>query len=253
MEITDPVTLAKCRRAGTVSSLPLGKLADRAEAEAFQLAAVNALGGVPCGYKIGATSMEVQRLLSCHEPIYSPILAEDVLQSGSTFRIPRGLLGVECEFGFVMGRDFPTSAEALDITALASAIAECFVALELVGRRLADGVRLNEVSSIADFALHVAVIRGELIPDWERQDLAGMPVCAVLDGITVASGTGATVLGHPLKALVWLADTLSRRGSRLRQGEMILSGTCTGITKVAARQTFAGQFADLPPVSVNLA
>jgi 2-keto-4-pentenoate hydratase len=104
--ISGPVTLAKCRRGGTASLLPLDKLASRAEAEAFQAAAVSALGGVPCGYKIGATSVEVQRLLSCHEPIYSPILSEDVLQNGSTFRIPRGLLGVECEFGFVMGRDF---------------------------------------------------------------------------------------------------------------------------------------------------
>jgi hypothetical protein len=41
--ISGPVTLAKCRRSGTVSLLPLDKLASRAEAEAFQAAAVNAL------------------------------------------------------------------------------------------------------------------------------------------------------------------------------------------------------------------
>ncbi len=248
-----PVTLAQCRRGGTLSFLPLDKLAGRAEAEAFQAAAVGALGGVPCGYKIGATSAEVQRLLSCHGPIYSPILSEDVLQSGSTFRIPRGLLGVECEFGFVMGRDFPTLGEASDIAALRSAISECFVGLELVGRRLADDVPLNEVSSIADFALNVVVIRGQSIPDWARQDLAAMPVRARLDGVAVASGTGAVVLGHPLNALVWLAETLLRRGGRLRTGEMILSGTCTGITKVAPGQTFAGCFADFSPVQVHIA
>jgi 2-keto-4-pentenoate hydratase len=187
LEITDPVTLAKCRRAGTVY----------------------------------------------------------VLQSGSTFRIPRGLLGVECEFGFVMGRDFPSSAEAMNIATLQSAVAECFVGLELVGRRLADDVPLNEVSSIADFALDVAVIRGQSISDWA--------VRAVLDGVTVARGTGALVLDHPLNALVWLAETLLRRGSCLRRGEIILSGTCTGITKVAAGQTFAGRFANFPPVQVHLA
>jgi 2-keto-4-pentenoate hydratase len=152
--------LAKSRRAGTVSLLPLDKLSDRAEAEAFQAQAVTALGAVPCGYKIGATSVEVQRLLSCREPIYSPILSEDVLPSRSTFRMPAGLLGVEYEFGFVMDRDFPASAEATDIAELRAAVAECFVGLELVGRRLADEVPLNEVSSIADFALNVVVIRG---------------------------------------------------------------------------------------------
>src|SRR6188472_2600103 len=48
--------------------------------------------------------------------------------SGSTFRIPRGLLGAECGFGFVMSRDFPASAEVSD--AVRSAIADCFVGLE---------------------------------------------------------------------------------------------------------------------------
>jgi 2-keto-4-pentenoate hydratase len=125
LKLSDAATLARCRRAGTVFGLPLHELASRAEAEVFQTAAVNALGGKHCGYKIGATSVEVQRLLGCHEPIYSPILSEDVLQNGSTFRIPSGLLGVECEFGFAMGRDFPRSSEASDIAALRSAIAEC--------------------------------------------------------------------------------------------------------------------------------
>jgi 2-keto-4-pentenoate hydratase len=248
---SDPAMLAKCRRDGTVSRLPLDRLGSRAEAEAFQVAAVGALGGMPCGYKIGATSVEVQRLLGCHEPIYSPILSEDVLQSGSTFCVPRGLLGVECEFGFVMGRDFPARAEASDIARLRSAIAECFVGLELVGRRLADDVPLNEVSSIADFALNVAVIRGRPIPNWERYDLATMPVRAGVDGVTVVRSTGGMVLSHPLNALEWLAETLRRRGGGLRNGEIILTGTCTGITRVIPEQTFAGYFADFPPVEVH--
>jgi 2-keto-4-pentenoate hydratase len=248
-----PGRLAACRRAGAVSLLPLDKIASRAEAEAFQAAAARALGGERCGYKIGATSVEVQRLLSCRDPIYSPILAEDVLESGASFRIPAGLLGLECEFGFLMRRDFPASAEPGDIAALRSAIAECFVGLELVGRRVADDIRLNEMAAIADFALDVAVIRGRPIPDWERQDLAAMPVRAMVDGVTVASGTGAMVLGHPLNALAWLAETLRRRGSRLRAGEVVLTGTCTGITKVTPGQTFTGRFGDLLSVQVQLA
>jgi 2-oxo-3-hexenedioate decarboxylase len=244
-------TLAACRRAGAVSHLPLHELKSRAQAEAFQQAAVWALGGEPCGYKIGATSVEVQRLLSCREPIYAPILREHVLASGATFRIPAGLLGLECEFGFVMGCDCPTSVEGLDLVTLRSAIAGCFVALEMVGRRVTPDVPLNEASATADFALDVAVVRGGPIPDWEMQDLAALSVYAVLDGVTVANGTGATVLGHPLNALLWLAQTLHKRGDRLRSGEIILTGTCTGITKVAPGQVFAGCFADLPPVEVR--
>ena len=247
-----PATLARCRRGGTVAKLPLDKLAIRAEAQAFQAAAVDALGGVPCGYKIGATSLEAQRLLSCREPIYSPVLSEDVLAGGSTFRIPQGLLGVECEFGFVMARDFPASGETPDAASLRSAIAECFIGLELVGRRLSDDVPLNETSAISDFALDVAVVRGKPIPDWTRCDLAAMPVRAVLDGITVVTSTGAAVLGHPLNALLWLAETLQRHGGGLRRGGIIMTGTCTGITNVAPGQNFAGRFADFQAVQVYL-
>jgi 2-keto-4-pentenoate hydratase len=217
------------------------------------VAAVRALGGEACGHKIGATSLEVQRLLNCQEPIHAPILREDVLASGATFRIPAGLLDIECEFGFLMARDFPKSADMLEMAALRSVIAECFVALEIVGRRVVAEVPLNETGSIADFVLDVAIVRGEPIPDWERQDLAAMPVRAVVDGATVARGTGAMVIGYPLNALLWLAGALRKRGDQLRSGEIILTGTCTGITKVAPGQVFAGCFADLPPVQVRFA
>jgi 2-keto-4-pentenoate hydratase len=246
-----PAALAECRRAGAISHFPLHEFESRAQAEAFQQAAVRALGGEPCGYKIGATSVEVQQLLSCREPIYAPILREHVLASGARFRIPAGLLGLECEFGFVMGSDCPTSADRLNLVALRSAIAECFIALELVGRRVTPDVPLNEASSIADFALNVAVVRGGPILDWQSRDLATLPVRAMLDGVTVANGTGATVLGHPLNALLWLAEALCKRGDRLRSGEIILTGTCTGVTKVAPGQVFAGCFADLPPAQVH--
>jgi 2-keto-4-pentenoate hydratase len=253
LDVHAPAALAECRRTGTVSHLPLHVFESRAEAEAFQVAAFKALGGEPCGHKIGATSVEVQRLLNCRQPIHAPILREHVLTSGMTFRVPAGLLGVECEFGFLMGRDFPTSAEMSDLAALRSAIAECFVALEIVGRRVTPDVPLNEMSSIADFALDAAAVRGVPIPDWEGRDLAVMPVRAVLDGVTAARGTGAMVLGHPLNALLWLAEALGERGDRLRSGEIILTGTCTGVTKVAPGQVFEGYFADLPPVRLLLA
>ena len=80
-----------------------------------------------------------------------------------------------------------------------------------------------------------------------------MPVRAVLDGVTVASGSGAMVLGHPLNALLWLAEALHANGDRLRSGEIVLTGTCTGITKVAPGQTFAGCFSDVSPVRLHFA
>jgi 2-keto-4-pentenoate hydratase len=137
--------------------------------------------------------------------------------------------------------------------ALRSAIAECFVGLEIVGRRLPADVPLNEVSAIADFSLDVAVVRGVAVPDWQQRDLTSIPVRAVIDGVQAAAGNASVVLGDPLNALQWLAGALSKRGDRLRRGDIVLTGTCTGITKVAPGQVFAGCFGNLPPVEVRLA
>jgi 2-keto-4-pentenoate hydratase len=63
-----------------------------------------------------------------------------------------------------------------------------------------------------------------------------------------AEGSGATVLGQPLNALLWLAQALRKRGDRLRSGEIILTDTCAGITKVTSGQVFAGCIADVPPM-----
>jgi 2-keto-4-pentenoate hydratase len=248
-----PLALAQCRRLGTVSDLPLHTLAGRATAEAFQMEAIRLLGGEPCGYKVGATSPASQQLLKCRQPIFGPILPDNVLSDGARFPLPAGVLGIECEYGFLMGRDFPIASEVPSIGNLKSAIFECFASLEIVGRRVGAQVPLNEASAIADFALNVTVVRGEPIPKWQSLDLAAAPVIATVGGMKVASGSGAAVLGHPLNALLWLANALRARGRTLRKWELVLTGSCTGITRIAPGQTFTSRFGGHPRVQVQLA
>lgn len=245
--------LADCRRRGAVEPLPLHTIAERGDAEAILAAAVTALEGETCGHKIGSTSKEVQRLLRSTGPMHAPVLREHVLASGATVPVPAGLLGVECEFGFEMARDFPADGESVTLERLESAVADCFAGLEIIGRRVTEDVPLTEMSSLADYGLNVAVVRGGPIPDWRRRDLAALSVVAARDGATAASGAGANVLGHPLMALLWLAEALSGAGERLRAGEIVFTGSCTGITPVAPGQTFEGRFAELPPVQVTFA
>jgi 2-keto-4-pentenoate hydratase len=243
--------LARCRRRGEIAALPLDSMGSRAEAEAVQDAAVAAYGGRRRGYKIGATNAGVQHLLGCREPFFGPLFAEDMLESGATFRMVPGLLGIECEFAFVLKRACP--AEAVSLESLRDAISSCHLALEVVGRRVESSVRLNEASAIADFALDVAYVHGPEIPDWRDRDLGRAPVTARVDGQRQAEGRGAEVLGDPLNALLWLARALAERNRRLEAGDIVSTGTCTGITPVAAGRRFRGDFHDLGAVELALA
>ena len=244
--------LAEARHLNLLARLPLHEIASRAAAEALQAEAVRALGRQTVGYKIGATSPEAQRLLQAPGPFYAPIFAEDMLESGAVAPLPAGLLGIECEFAFVMARVYPEVGERVERDALASAIRGCFCALELVGRRVEPGIPLNEASSIADFALNIALVRGAPILDWTGLDLTAIPVEAVVDGEVVAAGSGSAVLGHPLDALLWLARTLAARGEHLEEGHLVSTGTCTGITPLTSGQTFEGRFGEFAPVRVRL-
>lgn len=247
-----PDALAKARNAGTTADIPLHTFADADAAYAFQADAVEAISGSPCGYKVGATSEAAQTMLNCPGPFHAPVLEQHVLESGASFTLPDGLPGVECEFGFVLARDYPEGGAA-DMDTLRDAVSGCFIALEIVGRRVVDEVPLNEMSAIADYGLTIAVVRGPEITDWGSRDLAGVAVSALVDGEIVGEGTGANVLGDPWNSLLWAAGALKSRGQGLRAGDIVMTGTCTGIAKVASGQAFEGRFAGLGSVEVSFA
>jgi 2-keto-4-pentenoate hydratase len=53
------------------------------------------------------------------------------------------------------------------------------------------------------------------------------------------------VLGHPAKAVAWLAQKLAERDRGLSAGMVVMTGTLTPITPIATGSTYIGQFSTL--------
>jgi 2-keto-4-pentenoate hydratase len=246
-------TLAACRTAGTLAHLPLHELLSADDAEKVQAQAVRALGWTHRGYKVGATNLTVQQALACTEPVAAPVFGERELANGAAFALPPGVLGVECEYAFEIGRHYPAADGVLDLASLSEAVAECRAAIEVVGRRLEPDIPLNHKSVVADFGINVAFALGGAIPGWREGALLELPVTTLVDARVVAEGNGHLVLGNPLESLLWLARRLADRGAHLRAGEVVLTGTCTGITPVASGQTFEARFGDSAGVMLHVA
>jgi len=63
------------------------------------------------------------------------------------------------------------------------------------------------------------------VTDWREIDLVGARGTMTINDELVGEGRGGDVLGHPLEALVWLANTLAERGKSLKEGLIIMTGS----------------------------
>ena len=65
------------------------------------------------------------------------------------------------------------------------------------------------------------------------------------------SGAGAEVLGNPLRAIAWLANSLRKYEVYLEAGEIVLSGALTSAIPIEENDTFTVEFAHIGSVSAT--
>ncbi|MEC7575002.1 MAG: hypothetical protein VX973_08955, partial [Pseudomonadota bacterium] len=61
----------------------------------------------------------------------------------------------------------------------------------------------------------------------------------------------ARALGHPINVLQWLANKQSQTGRGLVKGEIVSTGTCTGVLSVAPGDHVIANFGQLGCVEIN--
>jgi 2-oxo-3-hexenedioate decarboxylase/2-keto-4-pentenoate hydratase len=183
--------------------------------------------GPVVGHKIGCTSGVMQGFLGIPNPCAGTVHAAGVLHGGG--RVPRSRfvrLGIECEIAVELARDLAPAGAPVDRETAAAAVAAVMPAIEIVDDRYHDFRTVGVPTLIADDFFHSGCVLGEPIADWRRLDLAALSGRTSIDGVEVARGTGAGVMGHPLEALAWLANTRARHGlPPLKRGEFVLLGS----------------------------
>src|SRR5512146_2556210 len=200
------------------------------DAYAIQEAFVYACGWAVAGYKIGCASQEAQALVGASGPFAARIFAPTRLDSPAEISVRDFLtLGVEAEFGFTMRDGLPPRAAPYDRADVARAVAAVSPVIELCDTRLENWktARIEEI--IADNGFHGGLVVGTAVSEWQSLELAAHEVALSINGAVRASGASAGSLGHPLDGLVWLANELSRRGYGLGRGDIIATGTWTGL------------------------
>ena len=81
---------------------------------------------------------------------------------------------------------------------------------------------------IADQVYHRAAIIGAPCLAWRSLDLAAIIGRITINGVMRAEGLGAELLGNPMNALAWLADSATAHGfGGLRAGQVMMLGSVT--------------------------
>jgi 2-keto-4-pentenoate hydratase len=161
-------------------------------------------------------------------------------------------IGIETEIAVRLGRDLPSRATPYTREEVLDAIEAAFPAIELVVSRYTDLAAAPLMDSIADNISHAGLVIGEDVPGWRGMDLANLTVRQTHGDEVQVEKPGGNPSGDPITPLVWLANELPRHGLQLEAGQVVTTGSCTGLIFVKPGARVTGGFAGFGEVSVDL-
>ncbi|HTI81950.1 MAG TPA: hypothetical protein VL614_15990 [Acetobacteraceae bacterium] len=184
------------------------------------------------GYKIGSTSPVNQRPWGLDEPVYAGIFTDTLSDSLAT-ALARPLLhpSLECEVALQLGRDIDGNDPALAPTTILDSVESCYIACEIIDGRYEAPMSLGVPTLLADDFFHAGFVLGPPNPDWRKLDYRTLEGSIEIDGARV-SGNAADTL-DAISAMLWLARKLAQSGTRLRAGDIVLTGSFTRPVPIA--------------------
>ncbi len=223
------------------------------DAYAVQDALVARLDRPHAGWKIGCTSKLAQEMSNTNEPFFGRMFADSTfdtpatVESGSFFQPI-----VEPEIAFKLGRDLTADGAPFTQTKLLDAVAAMYPAIEVVDSRFDGGWPIGIIPTVADNGVHGCFVLGPEVPDWQAIDRTSIPLSASVNGEFVADGIGSNALNDPLNALVWLANSATRRGHVLKAGDLVTTGNiCNAPIFAKPGDTATAEFGDLGTVEIT--
>lgn len=193
-----------------------------------ELLTTNGYGSV-VGTKIGCTTRVMQDYLGMTHPCAGAIFDSTVHHNTGEFEFGSfHHVGVECEIAVKLGSSLKAAAGPHSIESVSDAVAAFFPAIEIVDDRYIDFVAREPDwrTWMADDFFGAGIVLGNPIIQWSELDLAGALGSMRINGVEVGSGHGRDIInGHPLEALVWLANTQRVRGRDLPADWIVMLGS----------------------------
>lgn len=219
--------------------------ADRAGAYAIQDATLAAIGPI-AGWKVGAKGPQA-------EPHCAPLPASGIHASGATLTGPAWRWRcVEVEVAFRLGRDLDPQGRLLPAVELAQAFDAVLPVIEVVESRLAEGHIADPLAQLADLQCHGALVLGSPSTQASAQVNLRTVVASLSFGTTSAAHMhGGNPAQDVWRLLSWLALHCAQRGQPLRAGQIVTTGSCTGLLNAPLSVRVRGEVMDVGAVELR--
>jgi 2-keto-4-pentenoate hydratase len=207
--------------------------------------------GGPVGYKAGLTNPNVQKVFGVTHPVRGTLLAKMMLKSGAEVPAAFGAVPmIEGDLCVRVGNNDINQAKTIE-EAL-KGLDAVIPAIELPDMVFAKGVKFTGPAIVAINVGARYFIMGDPIPlsatmDW--QDRLENFTMSLKDetGAVLADGKGSVILGHPLKVVLWIKDSLAAEGKALKKGDILSLGSVTKMIPPKAGSTVKGSYIGLNP------
>lgn len=214
------------------------------------------------GYKAGLTNPAVQQRFGTNKPVWGVLYSGMIQPNDTTLPVRFGArplfeADLLVRVKHVNVNVARTPAEVLEN------IDQIIPFIELPDLLVENPATLNGAGVAAINVGARAGVAGEPIsvpvfPEQQRvylQALADMSIQLTDNsGATLASGKGSDILGHPLNAVVWIAQALRQENIQLKPGDLVSLGSFSPLMPPKAGLSVTATYLGLPgakPVRVN--
>lgn len=236
--------LAQARRTGhPVATADLGPApADEVEAMAVQ-ARIAAEFGPVGGFKTGTREGE--------PPTMAPILASGIRPSGAALTpADSRLRGVELEIAFRLEAPLPP-LDAPDFEARLAAATSILPVIEVIDSRIQDPDAADPLWKAADSYINCGLVLGTPLRDWRGIETSRPVRRLAFDGEIVAEGRTTAPGGDAFRSLVQFARAAGTHCGGLQPGQIVITGTLTGLRYAPPGAAVEGEIDGLGAVSMR--
>ncbi len=181
------------------------------------------------GTKIGCTTQVMQEYLGMTAPCGGAIFDSTVRHVDGEFEFDSFLhVGVECEIAVTLSKAILAEAAPHSYEGVSECVRAFYPAIEIVDDRYVDFVAREPDcwTWLADDFFGAGIVLGDAVTDWRALDLAALRGMMRINGTEVGAGHGRDIInGHPLEALVWLANSEAARGRDLPADWIVMLGS----------------------------